>query len=400
MPVSKGASTEKNCEEICQNELKTNYQSSEFGFGSDGDAKSYKCNQTHKAFLEAEAAKTATQPTSANKPVPIVPPQLNVPIPNLKFTDAIVTDTTIKTSFLAEYINAIYKYMIGIGITIAIVMIMIGGLQYVLGAGSGNVDKGKERIKNGIVGLILLWSVFLILHTVNPQLVSLKMVELQTVKEIDLPEDEGEIDASAIRVCDTIAACQQLCAQPKNAWPTSNPKTIDPTETIKAQSANGFVNDGGNTVKGRVTLEVQTALQKAGQIATGIDPSYSIHLVSGFRPLVNQIQKVCDVLATEDPNKIAKIGKAVAWPGGSNHGSGAAIDVLLMKGNSALTDPTFNTTYQNNPNYKVGAELLSKIMTNAGFVRYGAEIWHFELKEKAGSTCRCEFPNCPFPAKC
>ena len=131
-----------------------------------------------------------------------------------------------------------------------------------------------------------------------------------------------------------------------------------------------------------------------------MDSSYNIHLISAFRPLTRQIEMVCDVLASGNEKSIAGIGKAVAWPGGSNHGSGIAIDIMLKKGNLALTDPTFNTTNQQNPKYKDGAQILSQIMTEAGFVRYAKEIWHFELKAKAGSWCRCSYPGCPFPAKC
>ena len=149
----------------------------------------------------AHAAYTATTDSSASgsKTKKSITPNLNVQIPGLKFTDAISGTCTggkgqcIKTSFLADYINAIYSWMLGAGITIAIVLIMVGGMQYTLSAGGSDVGKAKERITNAVSGLILLLFVFLILHVINPQLTQLKTIELQNIplQDIDSGSEEG-----------------------------------------------------------------------------------------------------------------------------------------------------------------------------------------------------------------
>ena len=142
-------------------------------------------------IVHADATSDASAATRKN----FITPTLNVEIPGLKLTDAISgpcsndpAQTCIQSSFIAQYIKGMYAWMIGAAVTIAIVMIMIGGLQYTLGAGGGEAGKGKQRIINGISGLILLICTYLILNTVNPQLSLLKMVELQNVKEFALPE--------------------------------------------------------------------------------------------------------------------------------------------------------------------------------------------------------------------
>lgn len=405
--LSLAEQTTSGCTEACKKDVGKNLSSSEFSVGTEGEILATTCQQKHKAFVASKEGAPASEKT----PTAIITPQLNVPIPGLTFSNATATSTSFKSSFLADYLTGVYQFLIYASITIAIVMVMIGGLQYVMAASGGDVSKGKTRIKNALSGLVLLLGVYLILYTTNPQLTLLKSIELQNVQTVEVPEDTGDVvtddeiaasgqSASAVRVCDDPVTCKALCAKSKSDWPASNPKTIDEKLVSKAPISPGFVNDGGNSAKGKGTTEVQAALKKAGQIAQSMDSSYTIHLVSGFRPLTNQIQKVCDVLATEDEAKIKGLGKSVAWPGGSNHGSGVAVDVMLKKGNIALTDPSFNTTNQNNPKYKDGAQLLSQIMDQAGFVRYGKEIWHFELKGKAGSTCRCSYPSCPFPAHC
>lgn len=133
---------------------------------------------------------TSTTPTApVTPPKSLISPSLNVDIPGVKFSDAVSGPCSfdpeikcVRTNFLADYINGMYVFLLGIAVTLAIVMVMIGGLQYTIGAGSeGQISKGKEKIKNAVTGLILLLGVFLILQTVNPQLVLLKMVETQNV---------------------------------------------------------------------------------------------------------------------------------------------------------------------------------------------------------------------------
>lgn len=398
------------CKEVCVKDVGKSFASSEFADGTEGEILASSCQKKHNAFL---ASKTdSSSDTSASKtPSATTTPILNVPIPGLSFSKAIATTTSVKSSFLADYLSAVYKFLIFASITIAIVMVMVGGLQYVMAASGGDVSKGKTRITNALTGLVLLLGVYLILYTSNPQLTLMKTIELQNVQTVEVPEHKGDvvsdeqmassgISASSIRVCGNPDACKTLCATDKNTWPSSNPKTIDPNLVSKAPNAPGFVNEGGSGPKGQVTKEVQDALKKAGEIAQSMDSAYTIHLISAYRPLKRQIEMVCDVIATGDEKKIAGIGTAIAYPGGSNHGSGIAIDIMLKKGSTALTDPSFNTTNQQNQKYKDGAQLLSQIMTQAGFVRYAEEIWHFELKSKADTYCRCSYPNCPFPAHC
>ena len=98
---------------------------------------------------------------------------------------------------IGDYINKAYSWMIGAGMTIAIIMVMIGGLQYVLAAGSGSVEKGKKRIRNGIIGFILLLCVNLILKTVNPNLTILEVPAIPLVKQIGMTTVSCEQAAAA-----------------------------------------------------------------------------------------------------------------------------------------------------------------------------------------------------------
>lgn len=91
----------------------------------------------------------------------------------------------------SDYISKAYNYLLGISVTIVIVMVMIGGLQYVLSAGTGNIQKAKERISNAIIGFMLLSFAYVILFTVNPNLVSLRLPQLPMVKRVVLVGDDS-----------------------------------------------------------------------------------------------------------------------------------------------------------------------------------------------------------------
>lgn len=93
-----------------------------------------------------------------------------------------------KVTDIGAYVNTVYKFLLGFGITVAIVMVMIGGLQYVLAAGGGNVKQAKERIQNAVVGLILLFCAALILQSVNPRLLTLQPPRLAAIKRVDTIE--------------------------------------------------------------------------------------------------------------------------------------------------------------------------------------------------------------------
>ncbi len=85
-----------------------------------------------------------------------------------------------------SYVETVYRWLLGIAGTVAIIMIMVGGLQYVLSAGGADVGKAKARMKNAVIGLVLLFAAALLLETVNPRLLTLQPPRLPALKRIEL----------------------------------------------------------------------------------------------------------------------------------------------------------------------------------------------------------------------
>ena len=79
-----------------------------------------------------------------------------------------------ETTSLGGYLSNIYALGIGLAGVLAVLMIVIGGIQYI---GSGMSPSGKsdakDRITNAVLGLLLALLSWLILNTIDPNLVSL-----------------------------------------------------------------------------------------------------------------------------------------------------------------------------------------------------------------------------------
>ena len=76
---------------------------------------------------------------------------------------------------IASYIARLYQFSLMIAGLIALGAIMYGAVLYTLSAGNFvSKEEGKEWMKNAVYGLVLLFGAYLILYTINPDLVKLK----------------------------------------------------------------------------------------------------------------------------------------------------------------------------------------------------------------------------------
>jgi hypothetical protein len=76
---------------------------------------------------------------------------------------------------LTDYVPAMFNLLIGLSAVFAVLMIVIGGFQYMSTDAIQGKSAGKERIKNAIFGLVLVIGAWLILYTINPKLLTLDL---------------------------------------------------------------------------------------------------------------------------------------------------------------------------------------------------------------------------------
>lgn len=129
-------------------------------------------------------------PVSSTRFSPITP-ELAVPIPGVTFTPPIDDGDDIVVPFLAQYISGIYRYLLGICTLVAIIVVIVGGFQYLLGQTTGSAQTGLTMIKDAVAGLIVLYASYLILWTVNPKLVNLQPIRLARIQSVGIGETSG-----------------------------------------------------------------------------------------------------------------------------------------------------------------------------------------------------------------
>ncbi len=113
---------------------------------------------------------------------------------------------TCKFPWIAEYIAGIYKYAIGIVGILSAVVLMIGGILWIVAGGNATtIGEAKAWIGASLTGLVIALCSYLILYQVNPALVgsAFKPLELGVVQDIK-PEEivftggGGEMGTSVI----------------------------------------------------------------------------------------------------------------------------------------------------------------------------------------------------------
>jgi hypothetical protein len=88
---------------------------------------------------------------------------------------------------IADFIKYIYRYGIVIGIVISTIMVIVAGIQWMTSAGgSDGITSAKKKITGSIVGITLLSTSYVILRTVNPALVELRLPQVWMINPIDL----------------------------------------------------------------------------------------------------------------------------------------------------------------------------------------------------------------------
>lgn len=73
---------------------------------------------------------------------------------------------------LNTYIPGIFRLTIAIAGALAIIMIVVGGVEYLSTDAISGKTEGKSKITNALIGLLLAISAFIILNTINPQILN------------------------------------------------------------------------------------------------------------------------------------------------------------------------------------------------------------------------------------
>lgn len=87
---------------------------------------------------------------------------------------------------LPEYINFIYTFAFTVGAVLAVVMIIIGGIQWSTQTiNPQQKAAAKDRVTKAITGLVALFVIFIVLKFINPDFLVLKDIDIQDAPDED-----------------------------------------------------------------------------------------------------------------------------------------------------------------------------------------------------------------------
>jgi hypothetical protein len=197
-----------------------------------------------------------------------------------------------------KYLNILIKLAIGICSVLAVLMIVKGGIQYMMGELPSEKSSGRSTITNAILGLIVALGAYLILYTVNPNLLNFCLDQQLPITEITLNEEIPT--AESFSVNETV--------------PTG--RTGSCLEGIISIETSG----GVIVLCSKIATNVKNAIEKAWSEG---------YKISGWGWRSNQKQielrrkNGCPDIYNSPPSK-CKVPTAI--PGTSMHESGLAID--------------------------------------------------------------------------
>jgi hypothetical protein len=86
----------------------------------------------------------------------------------------LVTDNNIisNTDSVGDFIAQIYKVGVAVAVFLSVLMIILGGAEYVTSVIPAVKTDGKTKIQNALVGLLIALGSYMILYTIDPNLVS------------------------------------------------------------------------------------------------------------------------------------------------------------------------------------------------------------------------------------
>ncbi len=94
---------------------------------------------------------------------------------------------------VVSYLPRVFTLMIGIAGVLAVLMIMIGGIQYLSTDAISGKQQGKERVQNALWGLLLALGSWVILATISPNLLRFDVGNVSQA-----PQAEGTIPVGSI----------------------------------------------------------------------------------------------------------------------------------------------------------------------------------------------------------
>lgn len=150
---------------------------------------------------------------------------------------------------LGDYLNALFRFIIGLAGVLAVVMIVFGGIQYMMTDVVFDKEDAKKKITGAIWGLILALGSFVILNTINPDLLNLnigiKPVQLSVLSDEELFSLVEDVIKDVPQTAIDGKFCTRTAGGPYDQGANWTEVTPQPSESANRQKLTSKVGDGG-----------------------------------------------------------------------------------------------------------------------------------------------------------
>ena len=213
-------------------------------------------DKINEAFLTNNNSTGDQVFATATKPV------LGVDIPGVVFPDKLeVKDNMIQIPYLAIYIIGLQKYLIGIGLIAAAIIIIYGGILYIVSATGAKVSDAKEKIKDGVLGLCIILGSTAILYNINPNTTKTGAMKVAVVTAQDTPEDPDAARALVEEAAKTRWSYTMPAISEANSQDGSVSKIYIPPEGVIVRNGEGLPIAQGECPPDMIAIRTSTAYE-------------------------------------------------------------------------------------------------------------------------------------------
>ncbi|MEA3399566.1 MAG: pilin [Patescibacteria group bacterium] len=236
---------------------------------------------------------------------------------------------------IGDYLNTIFKIIIGLCGVLAVIMIVIGGIQYMGEESIFGKSQAKNRILSAVFGLLLALGAYSLLNTIDPNLLGEKGLNvmnkvIEITGDVNAPVNTKPADVSALGIIcpgDNSSSINKIARSfnGKMTYSQDIPKgQLGRNNTIKLDCS-GFVNQ---------VLKCYGFNTTSRGINTGTERMFSNPKTKAIKEIRVEQGSSSKVVYIND--KLIKIGDLIGWmPGEFSNDSG---HVLIYIGNGVIAD--------------------------------------------------------------
>ncbi|MFA6514720.1 MAG: D-alanyl-D-alanine carboxypeptidase family protein [Candidatus Paceibacterota bacterium] len=273
-----------------------------------------------------------------------------------------IGDLKVAPGNVGDYFNIIFKIAIGLCGALAVIMIVLGGIQYMGNESIFGQTEAKSKITAAILGLLIALGAYALLNTINPDL----------------------LGGGGVHIDQVSAEIQE------------EPILSDINTPIPSGSSNSFPFCKGGvrktavkTTAGYMTFCSAYSSKLQEMISSAYHATPSIALGGGaFRDPATQIaarrRNCADVYNTPSEKCVPPTAK----PGTSAHENGLAVDFTCdgttINWQTNTKAPDYQPKYARVQNTKKCFDWLTANASKYGFKNYTRENWHWSTGDLAG----------------